>query len=553
MPRTVWLAFAMLGAMCVLLVASVWNKTLCYDEQAHLDYGRRVLSLQTGRTGLMDDSKMPVSALNALVWPLLGSLGLQHPLLPSYQVLSPKKRIQAVRAKRLQLGVKTGRAATIMVTLLFGLLVFYWSRELYGPRAALLSLALYVLSPNILAHGRFVTTDIYGMGCIGLAGYAFWRYCVRPSHGRCFWAGASLGLAQLAKFSSVYLVFIDVVLLLPFVPGRVRTLRTQGRGGLLSAAARLLLFVLAALLILNTGFLFQGTLRPLRSYTFESSLFKRLQVESGVLSQVPLPLPSAFVRGLDMVKAHEQSGQTFGKLYLNGRRKDLSKGEGGFKGYYFWAMLYKFPLPLLLLSVWGLLSLCATTGGRGLFWRREWFLLCPAGVYLLILNFFNNAQIGIRHLLVISPFLFVFCGRLLREPQETHGGPNRIRTVCLALLLAWQLVSVCSYFPHFMSYFNELSWDRKNNWRLLADSNLEWGQNGRYLERFLRKHPDAHVNPQAPCCGIVVVDSNLLTGVLAPESTYAWLRDKYEPADHVAYGYIVYDIPQSDCVVGRRE
>ncbi len=553
MSRNIWFVLAMLGIMCVLLVGSVWNKTLCYDEQAHWDYGRRVLSLQTARTGIMDDSKMPVSALNALVWPLLEGLGLQQALIPDYKELPPEKREETIRAKTKQLAVKTGRAATIMATLLFGLLVFSWSRELYGTRAGLFSLALYVLSPNILAHGRFVTTDIYGMGCIALAGYAYWRYCVRPSVGRCCWAGASLGLAQLAKFSSVYFVLIDCVLLLPFVPELMRTLRSRGWSGLRLAAVHLLLFMLTALFVLNAGFLFQGTLRPLRSYTFESSLFKRLQAESGVLSGLPLPLPAAFVTGLDMVKAHEQSGQTFGKLYLHGRCKDLSKGEGGFENYYLWVMLYKFPLPLLLLCAWTLFSFCGAKAKEERFWRREWFLLCPAGCYLLILNYLNHAQIGIRHLLVVSPFLFIACGRLLRASQDAHGHLPRFRVVCLGLLLAWQLVSVCSYFPHFVSYFNELSWDRKNNWRLLADSNLEWGQNGRYLERYLRAHPDARVNPRQPCCGLVVVDSNMLTGVLSPESDFAWLRDTFEPTDHVAYGYIVYDIPQRDCIDGKRQ
>ncbi len=551
MPRTFWLVCALLSVMCALLASSVWYKTLCYDEQAHWDYGRRVLASDSRRLQVMDDSKMPLSALNAAAWPLLGELGLQTSLLPAYDDLPAEERARTIQAKRTQLAVKTGRAVTILATLLFGLLIFFWCRDLYGPRAALLSLGLYVLSPNILAHGRFVTTDIYGMGCIVLAGYAFWRFCMRPGAGRSALAGASLGLAQLAKFSSAYLIIIDVLLLVPFVPHTLRTLRAGGFAGVRAALIQLLLFAGSALFVLNAGFLFQGTLRPLDSYSFESGLFRNLQKESGLLGQIPLPLPSAFLSGLDMVKAHEQSGQTFGQLYLRGKLKNLSEGRGGFKNYYLWASLYKFPLPLLLLSVLALFWSCRS--GHADFWKREWFLFCPAAVYLLILNFYNNAQIGIRHLLVISPFVLIFCGSLLRAEDSPKGRAFRIRQAAVALLLIWQVVSVGSYFPHFVSYFNELSWDRKNNWRLLADSNLEWGQNRRYLERFFRTHPNARLNPEERCCGLVVVDSNLLTGVLAPKEKYAWLRNEYQPTDHVAYGYIVYEIPAKDCAGGAKK
>ena len=41
-----------------------------------------------------------------------------------------------------------------------GLVVFAWSSRLYGGPGGLLSLALWVFCPNILAHARLVTTDM---------------------------------------------------------------------------------------------------------------------------------------------------------------------------------------------------------------------------------------------------------------------------------------------------------------------------------------------------------------------------------------------------------
>ena len=49
-----------------------------------------------------------------------------------------------------------------------GLVVFAWSRRLYGAGGGLLSLALWVLCPNVLAHARLVTTDM-GATALGVA------------------------------------------------------------------------------------------------------------------------------------------------------------------------------------------------------------------------------------------------------------------------------------------------------------------------------------------------------------------------------------------------
>lgn len=43
---------------------------------------------------------------------------------------------------------------------ILGLVVFCWTRELYGLNAGFAALAIYVLDPNILAHSSLVHTDI---------------------------------------------------------------------------------------------------------------------------------------------------------------------------------------------------------------------------------------------------------------------------------------------------------------------------------------------------------------------------------------------------------
>lgn len=50
-----------------------------------------------------------------------------------------------------------------------------------------------------------------------------------------------------------------------------------------------------------------------------------------------------------------------------------------------------------------------------------------------------------------------------------------IRKNILVLLLLWQIMSTISFYPHFISYTNELV-PRARRFEVLADSNLDWGQ-----------------------------------------------------------------------------
>ena len=92
-----------------------------------------------------------------------------------------------------------------LFTVVGGLVVFAWSSRLYGPGGGLLSQTLWCLCPNILAHGRLVTTDAAATAIGVGATYWFWRYQKNPTWTRAGLAGVALGLAQLTKFSSVLL------------------------------------------------------------------------------------------------------------------------------------------------------------------------------------------------------------------------------------------------------------------------------------------------------------------------------------------------------------
>jgi 4-amino-4-deoxy-L-arabinose transferase-like glycosyltransferase len=511
-----WYVLLLLAGILVLDVASMRHLTPTYDEPAHLRYGQQLLDLDSTR---FDDSKMPFSALNAIPARLATALGL----------LAPADTAGPIRV---------GRFVTVAFSLLTASVVFRWARDLYGPAAGLLSLALYAFDPNLLAHSQLVTTDMYAAGMTTLALYAFWRFLKLGGRGRAAASALVLGLSQLSKYTATALFPLFVLIALGWHSPDLWRLVRERRGRELARRALVLsrfalLFVVVSLAVINAGFLFNHSFTRLGDYHLRS---RRLSAVQAAVGNLRIPVPYPYFEGLDWVRYHERTGEFRGRNYLLGQ---LRSGSQGFAGYYFYACLFKLPIATLLVVL-------ATVGvylARRRFdaLRDEWVLFCPILFFTVHFNFFYRAQIGIRHFLVVLPLLFIFCGSLLERPASL---PRPARAA-LAVALVYLVGSVLSYYPHFLSYFNELVWDRRQAYRILADSNIDWGQDGWYLEQYRAAHPDVIVNPPAPTAGTIVVNVNALTGIIDPEGQ-RWLRENFQPVDRVAYSWLVFRVSPDD-------
>jgi hypothetical protein len=53
---------------------------------------------------------------------------------------------------------------------------------------------------------------------------------------------------------------------------------------------------------------------------------------------------------------------------------------------------------------------------------------------------------------------------------------------------AWIVVQTASYYPHFLAYISEYGPDRDENYTVLADSSLDWGQGLIELSEFMREN-----------------------------------------------------------------
>jgi len=411
--------------------------------------------------------------------------------------------------------LRAARCVNVLLSLACGWLVYRWGREVFGPTAGLIALGLWAFCPNVLAWAGVCTADL-GAAFFALAAlYGLRAYLRQPASSTAAWAGLLLGLAQIAKFSLLVLYPVTLaVWLVAWWSPRQGDEPRQRPGWL-----QLVLLFLVSLLVINLGYGFQGSGRPLGSFFFKCRVLSGggtdgwgNRFHDSCLEAVPVPLPAAYLLGLDEQKSHADHGIP---AYLGGEWRD-----GGWWYYYLYALAVKLPLGTLLLG--GLSVLLALRGRRyragmleeGLLW------LPPAALLVLV-----SSQTGInshgRYALPALPFLFIGIGRvglLLEEgwrvlrrwrARRAAGPVGRLQMVgegpasaglSAAVLFAagvataalgWNAVSVLRTHPHYLSYFNELAGGPEHGWAHLIDSNIDWGQDLLFLKEWVEDHPQA--------------------------------------------------------------
>lgn len=507
--------FVLFSLLLILAHAVVQDNTLTYDEGRHFRYGGQMIG---GNSSRFNESEMPVSAFHVL---------------PGF--LANYVRMNILKESRFfdEVGmIVLGRYVSAAFLVALGLLVYLWSRQLYGVRGALLSLILFVFSPTLLAHGTLTTPDIINAALVTLTFYLCWQYTHNPSGAAFVRASLAWGLAQASKYSSVHLIMISGIIEF-FRQGPKIYWGTFRTGPYLK---RLVLAALLVLGVINVAWYFKGTGTQVRHYEFRSSLFSNLQKSFAYL---PVPVPYPYLEGVDWVRESEESGSAGGRhgnIYLMGRLSPL-----GFKGYFLVAHFLKNPIALHIILAWALV-LHYRRQMRYSWHQDEVFLAVPVLYLFFTMSLFFNTQLGIRMILPVYPLLFIYCGKV------GDGERGKTGSVLVVLLLSWYAVSSLSYHPNYLSYFNESIGKRRYAYRYLADSNLEWGQSGREIDRFLRDNPDVirgHDIPSAPKAGRYLIDANNLVGVFDP-ARFAWLREHFEPVRHVGHTNLLFEVSEAE-------
>jgi hypothetical protein len=500
MASRVIAAVALLSAAFAILNTAwtAWYGGETYDEKFHLEWSRRLLDEGvTQRDPTRFNSKTPASIPNVLALGLAGPRAAADP----------------------RLGRFVARLPTVLwlVTLLG--LVFLFGRWLAGPAAGWLALAGTALDPNLHAHGSLVTVDVTYAAATLASLWAAAVYACRPSLARAAAIGVALGVALATKFTALLLVAGLVFLPLAVTRGSGPAFRRLiGHAG---AAATV------AMLLLCAAYLFNGVARPLGEIPFTAG-----GLLGAAASRVPglrLPLPQGFLTGLDASLASERG---WGSVVLLGR----SYPGGVF--YYFpvlWAL--KTPLAVLALQVAGL---AGAVRGR----------LCSPVSRLLAANllltvayfsFLFRAQIGYRFVLMLVPV-----GWLLAAEAVSRWKPRPLAAAALAMALLG-VAEMLPYVGNPLSFTNLLVWPKRDAYRFVADSNIDWGQNRDRIEGWLAARGVAvsRLDPLHVLAGPNVLGVNAVAGVFDAER-YRWVRENLRPLDHLGHTYLLYDVSEED-------
>ena len=104
------------------------------------------------------------------------------------------------------------RLSIVILGAALAVLVFVWSRRLFGLAGGILSLALFCFDPNFIAHSALVTTDVGVALFMTGAVYLGWRASERSAWTHALLAAGFFGLAIASKFSALILLPIAIVI-----------------------------------------------------------------------------------------------------------------------------------------------------------------------------------------------------------------------------------------------------------------------------------------------------------------------------------------------------
>jgi 4-amino-4-deoxy-L-arabinose transferase-like glycosyltransferase len=480
------------------------------------------------------------------------------------------------------------RLPIVFLTLGLGLVGYRFSGQLWGRAPARVAFWLLLFEPNLLAHGRYATTDLGGTLFSFLTLYLLWRLWHQEGWAwrRLLATGLAMGLALGSKFSA--LVFVPVWFLLALLPLYPRP--AEGLASPAPIARRVLQLGGAAVLALFIVWLIYGL--EWRLFSFVSPQLLPLNRWSG-------PMPT-FWAGIEQIVLLSESGRS--QTFLLGQFSNE-----GFLAYFPVAFLVKTPLIILLPLPIAIVLLLRSGATQS----NALFLLLPAFWFFLV-TLQSALNIGYRHLLPILPNLLLLVCALsssrirwpgwlggrefaIRRPSTGSWFSGRVRdsdvliahsAISRARFVAWSsvillLLATLQIHPHYLSFFNLAAGGPANGHQILVDSNIDWGQDllrlkawmeaqqvesvqlawfgtadpvyyglphqplpGIGRDEFFRRWWDVPFDRTNPQPGVYAISvTNLWELPLREEekSVFAWFR-AHEPDDRVGYSILIYDL-----------
>ncbi|BBH64114.1 glycosyl transferase [Actinoplanes sp. OR16] len=348
------------------------------------------------------------------------------------------------------------RLPIILLTLLFGLVVLAFARDLAGPAGGLIALALYAFSPDVIAHGSLATLDVPAAGLLLIAFWTTWRARERP---KLYLppAGVALGAALATRMSVLPAVPI-MILLVALSAWKALADRPERRRRILLAAGAAAGVGIIAIAVVWISYL---AVDPRLRWTTPPNLphpggLKGLAVDL-------MPLPQAYRDGMLVQFKFEN------RLY-NGFL--LGESYRGSLWYYMpVAVLIKTPIGMLLLWAAGVITMLVLPR-----LRAAALYVLPVSAVLLLATMTGSRGFGTRYVIFLPLFLAVAAGTVALIRWQ------RIAAIPLVITVA---VGSVMTFPTYIPYSNIAFGGTGNTHNNLHDANVDWGQDLPRLSAYL--------------------------------------------------------------------
>jgi len=413
------------------------------------------------------------------------------------------------------------RFPIIILALILGWLLFLWAAKNYGNKVGLLTLFFYALSPNIIAHSRYVTTDLGATFGFFIGIVTFIKFLKNPSRKNIIIAGLCFGIAQLIKFSLVVLAPLYILLaLIYFISENYEEIKNN-----FGFYLKKFLFLLWKIFLIGIiGLMVICFVYAIITYNYP----KEHQIRS---AQTILNTPGAklFLPIIIWLSEHKIF-QGLGE-YLFGLIMMIQRAAGGNTVYFlgkvsatgsvfYFPVLYFLKEPLafhiltiiiLIFSINNILKTKEKNLKAMTEWIKDNFSIAASAIFVFIYlsqAILSNLNLGLRHILPTLPFIYFMVARqairwargfILETPQTLFGYLRYFyrtyiksleRYIVLFCILLWIFISDLLAFPYFLSYYNELGGGVWNGYKIATDSNYDWGQDLIRLKNWLDKNPE---------------------------------------------------------------
>ncbi|MGA3095251.1 MAG: phospholipid carrier-dependent glycosyltransferase [Bryobacteraceae bacterium] len=451
--RSPILALALTMIATVRIVSTYRVFTHTFDEPAHIACGMEYLDKGVYK---LEPQHPPLARLAAALGPYLAGIRSSGFLQHGPFEMNDEGLTVLYHEHRYERNLALARLGILPFFWVACLVIYRWGRRWFDPVVAVGALFLFSFLPPVLAHAGLATTDMALTAFLGAALLAGLNWVRQPGARTAAWFGVAGGLAVLSKFSALAFFPAAAAAALVWLLLRERPGLAWLWGAVRARLGTLCLAALVACVVVWAGYRFS---------------FGRPD-----FGGIALPAPE-FFNGIRQLMKHNSEGHM---SYLLGQFSLT-----GFWYYYPVVLAVKTPLGFLVLLGAGVALACRKRDDT----QGVWLPLAFA-IGILLAAAFSRINIGVRHILpVYMAFSLAAAAaavRLLREAPARKW----VRYGLLAAAFWFAASSIVSH-PDYLAYTNLLAGSEPE--KVLADSDLDWGQDAKRLAVRLRELGAARV------------------------------------------------------------